>query len=132
MLLVRLSKRISAWLYPDETPSKRYYNKLYGRKEAGYGKYPYNEIHPPYVNTVFNSRYEADQILSSLVDAVIDYGYASVEDLNELKGIDSLYTDKNWGWYNLDEATIERAGSKYRLNLPRPSKINVKDVIEKG
>ena len=50
---------------------------------------------------VLDSRGEAEEVLSTLVDLVEDYGVASVADLYDLVGIESTFVDTKYGWTNL-------------------------------
>ena len=68
---------------------------------------------------VLDSRGEAEDVLSRLVDLVEEYGMASVGDLYELVGLDSNFTDDKYGWTNLGSACVDRVRDGYLLRLPR-------------
>lgn len=68
---------------------------------------------------VLETRGEAEEVLSHLVDLTIDYGQASVSDLYDLVGITGAFTDNKYGWYDLKDASVSRARDGYLLNLPR-------------
>ena len=68
---------------------------------------------------ILETRGEAEQVLSHLVDLTIDYGEASVADLYELVGITSNFTDNKYGWYELKDAFISRVRNGYLINLPK-------------
>ena len=88
---------------------------------------------------LFESRGEAEDVLSHLVDLTIDYGVASVADFYDLSGIESQFTDNKYGWTNLRDAEVtESMRDAYRVmvnsmyGLPKlriPSHLRVKDVI---
>lgn len=83
----------------------------------GRNKHDFDEI-------VLESRGEAEDVISHLVDLVDDYGMASVADLYDLVGIASSYTDNKYGWTNLSSAGVSRTRNGYLLNLPRTEVID--------
>lgn len=69
---------------------------------------------------VLDSRGEAEEVISHLVDLTIDYGQATVADLYDLLGVTSDFTDNKHGWTDLRGASVTRArGGGYLLDLPR-------------
>lgn len=68
---------------------------------------------------VLESRGEAEEVLSHLVDLTVDYGMASVADLYDLVGITSSFTDNKYGWDELGSAGVSRVRDGYLINLPR-------------
>lgn len=66
----------------------------------------------------FDSRTEAEEVLSGLVDQTIEYGAATVANFYELSGVDSSYTDRKYGWTNLRDAYTERSRNKYVIVFP--------------
>ena len=72
---------------------------------------------------VLDSRGEAEEVISHLVDLIIDYEQATVADLYDLVGITSEYTDKNWGWTDLSSASVSRVRDGYLLNLPKTRQV---------
>lgn len=69
---------------------------------------------------VLQTRGEAEEVLSHLVDLTIDYGQATVSDLYDLVGITGQFTDNKYGWTDLSRASISRTRDGYVLVLPRP------------
>ena len=69
---------------------------------------------------ILESRGEAEEVLSHLVDLTEDYGMASVADMYDLVGITSNFTDNKYGWDNLSMARVVRVRDGYLLELPRP------------
>ena len=65
------------------------------------------------------SRDDAKMVLSQLLEQVDDYGWASLADFFDLVGIDSNFTDNNYGWTNLDFAKFVVVRGGYALRLPR-------------
>lgn len=70
-------------------------------------------------NIVLDSRGEAEEVLSQLVDLTVDYGFASVSDLYCLVGIQSTPIDQKWGWYDLSQSSVSRISDGYILKLPK-------------
>lgn len=68
---------------------------------------------------VLDSRGEAEEVLSCLVDLVIDYGEATVADLYDLVGVTGNFTDNKYGWRDLSSASVSRVRDGYLLNLPK-------------
>lgn len=67
----------------------------------------------------FESRGEAEEVLSHLVDLTIDYGVASVADFYDLSGVESQFTDNKYGWTNLRDACTDRVRNGYIVRLPQ-------------
>ncbi len=72
---------------------------------------------------ILESKGEAEEVLGNLVDLVDDYQIATVGDLYDFIGIDSEFTDHNYGWTNLSTASVKRVREGYVLNLPKPKLI---------
>lgn len=68
---------------------------------------------------VLESRVEAEEVISHLVDLIENYGMTSVADLYDLVGITSNFTDNKYGWDNLSSASVSRTREGYLLNLPK-------------
>ena len=73
---------------------------------------------------LLESRGEAEQVLSHLVDLTIDYDVASVADFYELVGIESNFTDAKYGWDDLSDASVKRERDGYRIVLPKAKLID--------
>ncbi len=72
-----------------------------------------------YEDIVFDSKADAEKVITGLVDMIDSYGQATVADLYDLSGITPEYTMDNYGWTNLSSATSSRTRDGYVLNLPR-------------
>ena len=80
--------------------------------KAGRARHDFDEI-------VLDTRGEAEDVLSRLVDLTIDYNQATVADLYDLVGITGNYTDNKYGWFDLHSASVSRVRDGYLINLPR-------------
>lgn len=108
----------------QKTQSKFSYDKISSNRSeqrtisaASRSKHNFDDI-------VLDSRGEAQDVISHLVDLTIDYGQASVNDLYDLVGITGNFTDNKYGWEDLSSASISRTRAGYVLNLPRTIVIN--------
>lgn len=72
---------------------------------------------------IIETRGEAEDVLSHMVDLIDDYGVASIADYYELLGIESEFTDNKYGWTKLRDASVERVRRGYCIRLPRPKEI---------
>ena len=71
-------------------------------------------------DVIFESRGEAEEVLSSLMDIIVDYGATTVADLYDLVGITGSFTDNKYGWTDLAGSGVSRArGGGYIINLPK-------------
>lgn len=75
--------------------------------------YSYNDI-------IFETRGEAEEVLSRLDELIETYKIATVADLYDLVGITGNYTDNKYGWKNIRNAEVmhTRDGG-YVLKLPK-------------
>lgn len=71
----------------------------------------------------FVDRYDAENVLSHLLDCIADYDMASVADFYELAGENSEYTDQDYGWTNLRDTKPVRVRGGWVLRLPRPKSL---------
>lgn len=76
-------------------------------------------------DVILDSKSDAEEVLSQLVDLIEDYGAASVADLYDMVGISGQFTDNYWGWRDLSSATTRRVRDGYLIDLPKT--INIKD-----
>ena len=100
--------------YYNEAPRDRNGRNRNGRdiSRTGRARHDFDEI-------VLDTRGEAEEVLSHLVDLTIDYGQATVADLYDLVGITSDFTDQKYGWLELHDASVQRVRGGYLINLPR-------------
>ena len=92
-----------------------------------------------YVKTSFRTIENAQTILNEMRSAIKQNGYCSVANYNMLIGLKADQEDFNYGWTNLDYASVERKQfdpladrsyylSPYKLVLPNPVKITKKQT----
>lgn len=68
---------------------------------------------------ILEDRAEAMDVLAQLQDQIENYGWASLADFFDLVGIDTNYTDNNYGWTDLHMSNVSVARGGYSLRLPR-------------
>ena len=100
--------------YYRSTDRERDRDKDRGREmsRTGRARHDFDEI-------VLETRGEAEEVLSHLVDLTIDYNQATVADLYDLVGISSNFTDNKYGWTDLRGVAPRRVRDGYLLDLPR-------------
>lgn len=81
----------------------------YNRTTTGYS---YDDI-------VLETRGEAEAVLSRMDELMEEYDIVRVADLYDLVGITGEYTDNNYGWTNIRNASIERVRDGYKIKMPR-------------
>ncbi len=125
MTLFGNSTRKNSKLYNNKGNTYVSYNSMYNGSSKNSQRsitdrsrslYNFDEI-------ILESKAEADEVLSNLVDLIDDYGIASVGDLYDSLGIHSDFTDQSYGWMNLSSASVRRVREGYILHLPKPQLI---------
>lgn len=64
------------------------------------------------------SRQEAELVLSTMIDIIETYDFASIADLHELVGLPSTHVDNKWGWVSLNHVQIRQIRDGYLIDLP--------------
>lgn len=70
---------------------------------------------------LYNTRQDANEVLSQLYMILEQYEVVTVTDLYNLAGVTPEFTDDAWGWTNLAGSDVQRTRDGYILDLPRPS-----------
>lgn len=72
-----------------------------------------------------STRDEALQVLEELRNLIYRYDVASKADYLDAMGVDTVYTDNNIGWTNLDRVSVKMIRpNAFIIDLPRPEKLN--------
>lgn len=78
-----------------------------------------------YSDVTYESKEKATKVYFKLVDALEEYDQITVADLYEYSGLDSEWTDWNWGWTSLNGVGVSRLrGGRYMIDLPKPRPLN--------
>lgn len=70
-------------------------------------------------DVILNSRGEAEEVLARMDELMETYGLVKVADLYDLVGITRSFTDNNYGWTNIRNASIVRVRDGYMIKMPR-------------
>lgn len=71
---------------------------------------------------VYQTKFEAENILSELTDIVKQYGFVSVGDLYDASGLTARdHSANKYRWHNLDDACVILTTHGYKLVMPRIS-----------
>lgn len=118
------TKRRGGRLHRDRDRSYVSYNSIFDRpgrrsrqqeKPSGRGRsrHQFDDI-------IIESKPEAEEVLTVLVEAIEMYDTCAVADLYEAVGLPTDFTDHKWGWFNLSSAYVKRDRYGYSLVLPKP------------
>lgn len=93
----------------------RDHDRRYDRPNYSKNRYGYHDI-------FFDNRTDAKEVMDSLLDICEHYKMVSVAEYYELSGAEELevFTDRDYGWFDLASMTIARDVDGYHLKLPRP------------
>lgn len=105
--------------------SKISYNSIYDERRKNYRK-DSSISSLDYDDVIFESRGEAETILSSLEEIIDRYGTTTVADLYDLAGIsiNGQHTFNKYGWSDLRSASVVRVYDGYVIKFPRPLPID--------
>lgn len=95
------------------------YNNMYSSRDRQPARTAVNRVTHNFDDIILETRGDAEEVLSMLVDLIEDYGMASVADLYDSVGVTSNFTDRKYGWTNLASASVSRVRDGYLLSLPR-------------
>lgn len=73
---------------------------------------------------LIETRVEAEEVLDTLTELVDKFGTASVADFKTMVDLEPEYTDQNWGWDDVRDATVRRVGDRYIIDIVRPSPLD--------
>jgi hypothetical protein len=73
---------------------------------------------------IIESRGDAEEVLSVLVDMIDKYDVATVADFYDAVGMTTEYSDHNYGWDNLSRSTVQRVRDGWILIMPEPGALN--------
>lgn len=88
------------------------YNKSFNnRARRSEGMYAFEDV-------IFDNRGEAEEVRDQLNYNIERYGYVSILDYYDMCGLRTRPSDANFGWTNVQNATVERVSGGYLLRLP--------------
>lgn len=74
--------------------------------------YSYDDIY-------FNTRADAELVLSQMDDIMSQYGMVRVLDMYDLAGVTCNHTDANYGWTDIRSAYVQRVKDGFVIKMPR-------------
>lgn len=87
------------------------YNAIYDNR-AGSGLRTVAPVRDdPFAELVFSSKNDAQTVLTSMGDAIAQYGSVSVSDVMDLLHQTSTFADQRWGWTKMEGFRILRLSS---------------------
>lgn len=72
-----------------------------------------------YDDIVFETRGEAEKVLEAMDDIMAEYKLVRVADLYDLAGLTCDYPGMDYGWTNIQNASVIRAGRGFIIKMPR-------------
>ena len=77
-----------------------------------------------YEDINLETRGEAEDVLATMDDLIERYGVVRVADLYDMIDVTGEFTDNNYGWTNLRNASVVRTRDGYTLKLPKAMPID--------
>jgi hypothetical protein len=110
--------RPSSGIRRDRSRSYVSYNSIYDRGQRrtttrARSRHSFDDV-------VLESRPDAEEVLSSLVELIDTYDVATVADFYSSVGLEGEWSDNKFGWDNLSSAEVKRIREGYILVLPKP------------
>lgn len=127
-----IANAVDTAFYGEDQSHKRRSSRL--RRERGRTVVSYNNMYNArkseprtrnknrhvFDDVIIESRQDAEDVLSTLVDLIDMYNVTTVSDFYDACGIQADYTDAKYGWDNLSDAYIRPVRGGYIISLPRP------------
>lgn len=120
-----ISESINMLLYGEfsvkEKNSVTNYRKFYEKNERksnvniakAKNRYEFNNI-------IFDTRSDAEEVLSEMRLAIKAYDFVSVFDMYDFSGLQTDHIDTKYGWADLQDAMVTYTMEGYIIKLPRP------------
>lgn len=134
MVVDATTKGIERVIYGDESPRRSSYGSpriSYSSPSSGRrGGSRYEDprrgrpsARREIMDLVFQSREEADNVLTVMLDILDRYDKVSVADMNELSGLHSTHVDVKWGWTDLRGVDVRQIREGFIIDFPPPEPI---------
>lgn len=110
----------------NSTASKISYRSYYEKENDRKRNYGQSAMKPGYSydDIILDSRGEAEEVILRMEELIATYQMASVADLYDLVGITGNYTDNNYGWTDIRNASVVRVRDGYLLKFPKALPLN--------
>jgi hypothetical protein len=105
----------------DRDPSRTHvsYNSFSNRERDRGQRDSRNKFRQRFDDVILDTRADAEEVLSNMVDLIDNYGVVTVADFYDLIGLPGEWSDNKYGWENLSQAYVERVRLGYTLALPK-------------
>lgn len=118
------SGKRSRHLQRDRGRSYVSYNSIYDRRGIRRDRDRSRPSNPHrFEDVIFETRSDAEEVLSTLVDMIEQYDLATVDEFYEACGLQGEFTDNRYGWESLAGASVIPIRGGYILDLPKPKPI---------
>ena len=116
----KISEEVTTFLYGKDDKTKNRYPSYRSYYEC-------RKTEKPFENIVFETRKDAEDVLSIADNICRTYGWFTVFDLYDQCGIIGSFKDCLLGWSDLSTVNITRTKYGYQIDFPKP-----KIVLQKG
>ena len=99
------------------------YNKIAGGGSRYASDRPKADTRFSYDELLFETRGDADTVLSQMEDMIDRYGVVSVADMYDAAQLTAPYTANRYGWTSVRNAQVTRVSDGYIIKMSRPSPI---------
>ena len=72
---------------------------------------------------IYETRQDAEEVLDMVADRIEDNGFATLKYLNAISGMPTDWTQTNWGWTSVAEASIVQVRDGWILKMPKLEEI---------
>lgn len=80
---------------------------------------PRSRFRQRFDDVILDTRDDAEEVLSNMVDLIENYSVVTVADFYDLVGLPNEWSDNKFGWENLNQAYVQRVRLGYTLMLPK-------------
>lgn len=95
------------------------YNSIYSDRRDNEAALT-SQMRSGYSDLTYDTREDAEEILSMIDDRIEDAGFATLKYLNSISGMPSDFTQSNWGWRSTAGTKIYQVRSgRWLLKMPR-------------
>lgn len=118
-------RRSSSRIRRDRDRSYVSYNSMYDtpRRSISGGKERHRRDRHDFGDIIFETRGDAEEVLTALIELIDQYDLATVEDFFDAVGLPTEYTDGKYGWNSLGNVAIKPTRGGWFITLPRPKPI---------
>lgn len=102
----------------QQTSYSSYYNNHAARRPQRASKEEYGGHSMDPDDVIVGTRREANRLLNDMNDYIRQYGQASIATLYDMVGLDSDWTDDQYGWSSIKGAQIRHVRDGYLIVLP--------------